>query len=121
MADLNFEKIRAHYEHAKDAHPYFCDGLTIIDLGMSPAAAEMLAQQRLDRSCDVLKSGVRYGDVLFYEVLDCEVWEAIFALAHGDKAAALEEIYDAIAVLLRVVDVLEGRQALGVPAKKGGK
>jgi hypothetical protein len=42
------------------------------------------------------------------------------AYIKGDIAAAVEECYDAIAVLLCVVDVLEGRQALGNPAKKGG-
>jgi hypothetical protein len=102
MADLNFEKIRAHYEHAKEAHPYFCDGLTAIDLGLSPDDVVMFAQHSLDCARNMLKSGVRNGDVLFEDVLDCEVDGAIFALAHGDKAAAREEIYDAIAVLLRV-------------------
>ena len=32
-----------------------------------------------------------------------------------EAAAAVEECYDAIAVLLRVIDVLEGRQPLGRP------
>lgn len=40
------------------------------------------------------------------------------AVANGDKAQAVEELYDCISVLLRTVDVLEGRQALGRP--KGG-
>jgi len=43
------------------------------------------------------------------------VWEATEALANGDKAQAVEELYDCISVLLRTVDVLEGRQKLGRP------
>lgn len=37
------------------------------------------------------------------------------ALANGDKAQAVEELYDVIAVLLRTVYALEGRQKLGRP------
>lgn len=37
------------------------------------------------------------------------------AETRGDKANAVEECYDAIAVLLRMVDVPEGRQTLGKP------
>ena len=48
-------------------------------------------------------------------LLNCEVWEVHDALFRGDNAHAVEECYDAIAVLLRVVDVIEGRQALGKP------
>lgn len=33
----------------------------------------------------------------------------LYAFTAGNTAAAVEECYDAIAVLLRVVDVLEGR------------
>jgi hypothetical protein len=40
------------------------------------------------------------------------------AIANGDTDAAIEEAYDAIAVLLRVIDVLEGHQELGSPNKE---
>ena len=50
-------------------------------------------------------------------LLNCGVWEVHDALLHGDNAHAVDECYDAIAVLLRVVDVIEGRQALGKPNK----
>ena len=48
-------------------------------------------------------------------LLNCEVWEVHDALLRGDNANAVEKCYDAIAVLLRVVDVIEGRQPLGNP------
>ena len=50
------------------------------------------------------------------------MWEIIDALVRGDHAAAIAEIMDAVSVLLRVADVLQGRQELGDPAKaKGGE
>ena len=54
-------------------------------------------------------------------VLNCELAEVYEAYARGDTAHAVEECYDAIAVLLRMIDVLEGRQALGDPAKEDVK
>ncbi|MGN0845251.1 MAG: hypothetical protein ACI4QT_08555 [Kiritimatiellia bacterium] len=51
------------------------------------------------------------------DILDCELWEIYDALAHDDKAQAVSECYDAIAVLMRTVDVLEGRQPLEEPKK----
>ena len=65
-----------------------------------------------------LKLGIETGTVGFQEVLNCEVMEALKEIVDGNTAAAVEECYDAIAVLLRVVDVLEGRHALGDLAKK---
>jgi uncharacterized protein YabN with tetrapyrrole methylase and pyrophosphatase domain len=56
---------------------------------------------------------------MWNEVLDCECWEVAEALANGDTAHAVEELYDCVAVLLRTIDVLEGRQKLGKPTTKG--
>lgn len=53
-------------------------------------------------------------------ILECKMLEVHEALANGDKAHAVEELYDCIAVLLRTIDVLEGRQKLGKPKKEGG-
>jgi hypothetical protein len=53
-------------------------------------------------------------------VLLCEVAEMFAAIEHCKMKEAIEEAYDCIAVLLRIVDVLEGRQALGNPTKKEG-
>ena len=44
-----------------------------------------------------------------------EKFEAIEAIANGDTVNAVEECFDAIAVLLRVIDVLEGRQKIDNP------
>lgn len=49
-------------------------------------------------------------------VLDCEIAEVYDAIEKGDKEEAIEECYDAIAVLLRLIDVLSDDQPLGKPA-----
>lgn len=104
-----FSKIREHYEHAKEKHPYFCDMITYLsDCG---------ADTHLDIYRATLAAEIARNSVAVGTVLSCEYYKALQAYTRGNTAAAVEECYDAIAVLLRMVDVLEGRQALGDPAK----
>ena len=109
-------RIRMHYDHARKKHPYFCDR-------MLPAWAESNIKDHIQRALEDrrarLKQGAGDGNLMWNEVLDCECWEVTEALAHGDTAHAVEECFDAIAVLLRAIDVLEGRQKLGKPETKG--
>lgn len=116
------EKIREHYEHACKKHPYFCDGLlpTQVKDGMTEEAMIGSIAWNIQTARARIRRGIKFGNVLWNEVLNCEVWEATEAMADGNTAAAVEECYDAIAVLLRTVDVLEGRQGIGDPAKKEG-
>ena len=107
---LHSHCICAHYDHAIEKHPYFCDRL-LPDwpdgkIKSRVSVALQCARQRI-------KSGIRNHDLMWNELADCEVWEATEALANGDKAHAVEELYDCISVLLRTIDVLEGRQKLG--------
>ena len=103
--------IAAHYNHAREKHPYFADEITPLPLEQV-AAALGHARQTLDRQ--IVEKRVSVTDIL-----DCEIAEAYEEYQLGNTAAAVEECYDAIAVLLRMIDVLEGRQALGNPTKKG--
>lgn len=100
--------ILKHYAHAKEKHPYFCDWPTIHPLSI-----------HLDRMRAHLSEQVSCGDVDSYAILECELAEAQDALNERDTAHAVEECYDAIAVLLRTIDVLKGRQKLGKPETKG--
>jgi hypothetical protein len=121
MKQETIEKIREHYNHAKQKHPYFCDGLlpTQVKDGMTEEAMIGSIAWNIQAARARIKRGIELGNVLWNEVLNCEVWEATEAMADGNTAAAVEECYDAIAVLLRTIDVLEGRQVLGDPEKKG--
>lgn len=107
-------KIAEHYCHAKRKHPYFADRLFIDDNDAKWAKMD-LASVRM-----ILNIELEQGKVYAGTLANCEVAEVCDAIARGDKAAAVEECYDAIAVLLRMVDVLEGRQELGKP-NKGAK
>ena len=110
----HIDRAARHYRHAREKHPYFCDWI-------GPDAAKKIDVERV-RAC-LAKCRARVVDAIerrnlgWDDLLDCEVWEVFDALIKGDKAQAVEECYDAIAVLLRTIDVLEGRQALG---KEGG-
>ena len=103
--------ILKHYAHAKEKHPYFCDRITCL----SDAGSDT----HLDIYRSTLAAEMEASDVEACTVLECEVYEAIQAYTHGDTAHAVEECYDAIAILLRTIDVLEGRQKLGKPETKG--
>lgn len=106
------EKIKAHYIHAQQKHPYFCDKLTY--------CTNVSADSSLCASRIILEKEIKNSHVSFMDVLICELFEAIKEMADGNKERAIEELLDMIAVCLRGIDVLEGRQELGDPAKKEG-
>ena len=109
--------IERHYFHAREKHPYFCDMLHPEWMDASQRdfkIAETLAKLRKQIQAQVVNK-----EVMWDTLLDCEVWEAHEAIELGHPELAVEECYDAIAVLLRVIDVLEGRQQLGRPEERG--
>lgn len=120
MTEEMVEKIQEHYTHAKEKHPYFCDGLlpTQVKDGMTKEEMIGIIAWNIQTTRERIRHGIKSGNVLWNEVLNCEVWEATEAMADGNTAAAIEGCYDAIAVLLRTIDVLEGRQELGNPTKE---
>lgn len=103
-------RIERHYTHAIAKHPYFCDWVapkeTDVDI-------KLKITRHLEWCRNSLKSGIERRTLGWDDILDCEMWEVFEALANGDKAHAVEELYDMIAVCLRTIDVLEGRQKLG--------
>lgn len=104
---MHDDRIRAHYAHAIEKHPYFCDKV------FSDRRSSVDPVVRLRVCRNLLKTCIKESDVDFLDVADCELAEAYEAFCNGDKAQAVEELYDMIAVCLRTIDVLEGRQALG--------
>ena len=110
------ERVRQHYDHAREKYPYFCDRL-LPDYLLPNNIKERIAKN-LYFARRRIKAGVRDHNLMWNEVADCEVWEATEAIFNGDKAQAVEELYDCVAVILRTIDVLEGRQKLGKPEEK---
>ena len=110
--------IERHYEHAKEKHPYFCDILR--PKFYTEDQARRRCANELEDCRDLISEMASESRLQWDVLLNCEVWEAHEAIANDDNFAAVEECYDAIAILLRVIDVLEGRQELGNP-KEGEK
>lgn len=119
------DKIAAHYEHAKAKHPYFADTVGWFDPDEKDNAFRQenvrSAHRYLSYKRGMLEHSYEIHNVRGTAVLECEIGEIEAAIAMNDKDHAVEECYDAIALLLRMVDVLEGRQALGKPAKEAAK
>ena len=107
--DNHFVRARIHYAHAKEKHPYFAD-IMLDRIDTPERTVELLNIAR--RSLELFKDGNCANP---FNVLFCEVAEAKYAISNGDNNAAVEELYDCIAVLLRTIDVIEGRQRLGKP------
>lgn len=111
MNKTTLDQIKAHYCHACQKHPYFADRFSRFNFNDWRAGCAVARHQ--------LKNEIAEGAVGMDTVLLCEVSEVFTALQDGDQAAAAAECYDAIAVLLRIVDVLEVRAKLGKPETEG--
>ena len=104
--------IAGHYLKAISKHKYFCDELTRFD--------EFYWRTKEYDDKKELAKRVEIGNSSAYDVLASEVSELFHAVANGDIKNAIEEAYDVIAILLRIIDVLEHRQPLGKP-KEGAE
>ena len=96
----------AHFAKALRKHPRFADTLFGED-------------ETDDAKCALEQARCEIGYLAAHNWLDgnsltqCELAEAQFAYAQGDKAACVDELYDAVAVLMRMIAVVEGKQKLG--------
>lgn len=113
---FHVSNILKHYAHAKEKHPYFCDDLLpkLEHEEMRRHVQNVLTSIRKNLECKAQAEHVEW-----YNILNCEVWEVLDAMANNDKAQAIEELYDCVAVCLRTIDVLKGWQKLGRPETKG--
>lgn len=119
MADFDshhYDSICKHYAHAKEKHPYFCNAMAPLNW---PTKEWEKVDLRLSSVRARVSKAIKRKNLGWDDVLDCEVWEVLSAIAHGDIVHAVDECYDAIAVLLRTIDVLDGRQKLGKNETKG--
>lgn len=111
--DNHAMRITDHYLHAREKHPYFCDW---VGPKYQVTAEEKLGIKfGLAKAREFIKSEIEKQHLGWEALLHCKIYECVDALANGDKAQAVEELYDCISVCLRAIDVIEGRQALGKP------
>ena len=116
-----FENAMKHYRHARAKHPYFADGISYSERTGDDIRDQIRAKYAnglLTIRRRFVREASDIGCIMAECVLDCESAEVYSALAHGDTAHAVEECYDVIAVIMRMIDVLQGRQALGKPMKR---
>lgn len=95
--EIDVEQIQKHYEKACKKHPVFCEKLLIKNSNEKEKTA-LLALSRIARKKDPC------GQTVMGEELS-EIYEAYIK---GEKEHAIDECYDAIAVLLRFVDFIKG-------------
>ena len=112
------DRCAKYYAHAREKHPYFCDW--IIPSNRTPDEIKNKIATTLTRARRDIRDGINDHILGWDDLLNCEVWEVFEALANGDKAHAVEELYHCIAVCLRAIDVIEGRQKLGKPQPISG-
>ena len=138
------DEIKKSYERAVKNSPFFCDMLYW--MGRDDKSSESIMKQRIDARKRAQSEFARHFSdrhCTSLNVLDLELklmWEAmVFAHieekacqpSHDDKeedrymkdvrqmeawAHVCDKAFDSIAVLLRIVDVIRNRQALGRPS-----
>ena len=113
--NFHSRRLSEHYVHAISKHRYFCDALVDNRRYRSDGGPD----NHLDLARMMIRTRKSEGRLDFLDLADCEIAEMFAAYAKGDKEHAVEELYDTIAVLLRAVDVIEGRQAVGKAVKHG--
>ena len=99
--------VRSHYLNAIAKHPWFSDSICCKDYGWKLQAKQLKSylMHSTRRHDEGEKSYCSASDVL-----DAELAEVYAAYSEGDLEQALYEIYDAIAVLLRMDDMIINRQ-----------
>lgn len=113
----HISNIIKHYAHAREKHPYFCDGITPFDIGyvqMSQTFEEIVEERRDDVAYHAKKHSL-----LLEHLIDCELLEVLCECEQGNNAQAVQKLYDLAVLCLRTIDVLEGRQKLGKHETKG--
>ena len=100
---------RRAYEHFVKAvrkHPRFADALFSDDA--ADDAKDVLDATRRELDYLAKNNWLDASALATYEIC-----EAQLANAQGDAAATVSELYDAVAVLMRMIAVVEGKQKLG--------
>lgn len=95
---VDIDRMQKHYDHAVRKHPMFCNTLTRKSMG------QWIMDENKDRA--TLRLCEEKGIVSADDVLRSEVSEVFSAISQNDFEHAIDECYDAIAVLLRIADML---------------
>ncbi|MCQ2106376.1 MAG: hypothetical protein MJZ26_11360 [Fibrobacter sp.] len=94
MKEEIIKRIIEHHAHACEKHPVFCKGF----------ANERMSAENLEQTLFF----ARKLSPTAANILNEEYLEIFEAYVKGDKEHAIDECYDAIAVLVRMVEFIEG-------------
>lgn len=105
--------VKKHYDHAVQKHPAFTDRIFACPDG---AAEELKIMRTAMRLCVTPSARM---------LLKCEVLEVAEAISRKDWTQAEYEIYDCVAVLLRILEMVHdnanGKEVISMGCCKGGK
>ncbi len=99
--------IREHYRHACKKHPWFADRICRNDYSWASMARTLKDYNDYQEKLHA-DNGPSY--LLAKDILDAELAEVYAAYSNGGYEQARYEIYDAIAVLLRMEDMIIAEQ-----------
>ena len=103
-----------HYAKALRKPPRFADALFSM-WEYNPNRENVLDEIDIDfaEAREDLRVDERHKAVVAGSIISVKTLGAFIEYLRGDKAACVEELYDAVAVLMRMIAVVEGKQQLG--------
>ena len=104
-----------HFAKALRKHPRFADALfnDYEKYCYSEEEALVIAEDDLKDERNNISVMEKNSHIDVWSLLSCEFLDAYVEHLKGDKAACVDELYDAVAVLMRMIAVVEGKQKLG--------
>ena len=104
-----------HYAKALRKHPRFADELFFRGEHDESERAKLLpdVERYLKLAHRDIARDEANRSLEAHSLLTCEYREALAEFVKGDNAACVGELYDAVAVLMRMIAVVEGKQRLG--------
>lgn len=100
---ITWEKIVAHTINAKNKHPKFADRMCL-ELGVE------YYEKEAKRMKTVNERRGKKGNAIAENILDAEMQKVYAEALRGNKERAESELLDAIAVLIRMSEMLEAKE-----------
>ena len=103
-----------HLMKAMRKHPRFADALFSM-WEYNPNRENVLDEIDIDfaEASEDLRVDERHKAVVAGSIISVKTLGAFIEYLRDDKAACVDELYDAVAVLMRMIAVVEGKQKLG--------
>ena len=108
---MNTLKLKKLYAKATKESPYFCDSL--LPMHLDKDQLQFTTKCNSNKARNRIIRGHELHNLMWNELLDCTVWYATDNMANDKYKEAMENLYLAMVVIMRTMDVLEGKQKLG--------